>query len=80
MQPHRLQRRLKIIAPDAQDWVWALARHSPRDFGYASDEWSRTLLVFHVRRYCREAGHSSLAGVTYAGLSHLLAVGSNVEA
>jgi hypothetical protein len=78
MSLQRLQRRSCAIAPDAQKWVLDLSNHTPKQFGYASDEWSVTLLAFHARRYCRDAGHPSLAGLTYRTLSNLLACGPSL--
>ena len=67
------QRRSHVITPEAEEWVRSLACHTPRAFGYARETWAATLLARHVRGYCRAAGHPSLAGLTYAGLSRLLA-------
>lgn len=74
----QLQRRSRAITPEAQQWIWGLRSHTPRDFGYTPDTWNVTLLVVHVRGYCRAAGHPTLAGLTYGGLSKLLACGPDV--
>lgn len=68
----QLQRKIPAITPEAQAWIRDLSERTPGEFGYRSEAWSLTLLAFHVRACCREAGHPALARLTYRNLSNLL--------
>lgn len=48
------------ITDDAKAWVLLIACKKPTDFGYASETWTYSLLIKHIRKNCQAAGHSCL--------------------
>lgn len=62
-----------IITDDAKAWVLSIACQKPTDLGYASETWTYSLLVKHIRKHCQEQDYSCLAkigkGRLYAILS-----------
>lgn len=49
-----------VIGDDAKSWVLSMACQSPRDYGYANEVWSFSLLAGQVRKDCVAQGYPSL--------------------
>jgi transposase len=63
------------IPDDAIAWVQHCACQKPKDLGYSYELWTYSLLQDHVRKHCREAGHSSLAELSRSRLHRILTQG-----
>lgn len=61
-----------IITPEARAWLVNLACKKPKELGYSYELWTNRLLAKHVRRYCEEAGHPSLAKINRGTVSKIL--------
>lgn len=48
------------ISDDAKSWVLSVACQSPRDFGYANEVWSYSLLAKQIQKDCITQGYHSL--------------------
>ena len=64
--------RAPVITEEARAWVVHLACSKPKDLGYASELWTRSLLALHVRREAVKAGHSSLSRAAKATVQRIL--------
>ena len=53
--------RAPVITEEARAWVVHLACSKPKELGYASELWTRSLLARHIRREAMPAGHASLS-------------------
>jgi transposase len=49
-----------VIGDDAKSWVLSLACQSPRDYGYANEVWSYSLLAKQIQKDCVAQGYPSL--------------------
>jgi len=49
-----------VISDDAKSWVVSVACQSPRDFGYANEVWSFSLLSKQVQKDCMTQGYPNL--------------------
>ena len=65
--------RAPLITEPARAWVVHLACSKPKDLGYASELWTRSLLAQHVRREAVKAGHPSLSRAAKATVQRILA-------
>lgn len=65
--------RAPVITEEARAWVIHLACSKPKDFGYAAELWTRSLLAGHVRREAMQAGHPSLGRAAKATVQRILA-------
>ena len=61
------------LTEEAKAWVVHLACSKPKDFGYAAELWTRSLLARHVRREAAQAGHPSLSRAAKATVQRILA-------
>ena len=52
-----------IITDDAKAWVLSIACQKPTDLGYASETWTYSLLIKHIRKHCQEQTYSCLAKI-----------------
>ena len=48
------------ISDDAKSWVLSVACQSPRDFGYANEVWSYSLLAKQIQKDCIAQGYHNL--------------------
>ena len=48
------------ISDDAKSWVLSVACQSPRDYGYANEVWSYSLLSKQIQKDCIAQGYSNL--------------------
>jgi transposase-like protein len=62
-----------VITEEAKAWVVHLACSKPKDYGYAAELWTRSLLARHVRQHAEPAGHPSLAKAAKATVHRILA-------
>lgn len=62
-----------VITAEARAWVIHLACSKPKELGYASELWTRSLLAQHVRREALRAGHPSLGRAVKATVQRILA-------
>jgi len=62
-----------LITDDSKAWVLSIACQKPTDLGYASETWTYSLLIKHIRKHCQEQGYLCLTkigkGRLYAILS-----------
>jgi transposase len=65
--------RAPVITEEARAWVVHLACSKPKELGYASELWTRSLLARHVRREAVQAGHPSLSRAAKATVQRILA-------
>ena len=68
--PHKP--REAVITDDAKAWVVHLACSKPKDFGYAAELWTRSMLAQHVRRNAGQAGYPALARAAKATVQRIL--------
>src|SRR5688572_21457002 len=61
----------RTITPEAKAWVTSLACAKPKDFGLASELWTRQSLSDYVRVHAEEAGHPCLKK-SWKGTAHRL--------
>ena len=61
-----------VITPEAKAWVTHLSCSKPKDYGYASELWTRKTLAKHVRKHCKKAGHRSLNRAGTATIQRIL--------
>lgn len=61
-----------VITEQAKAWVVHLACSKPKDYGYAAELWTRSLLAQHVRQEAIQAGHPSLAKAVKATVHRIL--------
>lgn len=52
-----------IITDDAKAWVLSIACQKPTELGYASETWTYSLLIKHIRKHCQEQDYSCLAKI-----------------
>jgi transposase len=64
-----------MITDDAKAWVLSIACQKPTDLGYASETWTYSLLIKHIRKHCQEQGHSCLAKIGKGRLHVILSKG-----
>lgn len=62
-----------VITEQARAWVVHLACSKPKEFGYAAELWTRSLLAQQVRREALRAGHPSLSRAAKATVQRILA-------
>jgi transposase len=60
------------ITDDAKAWVLSIACQKPTDFGYASETWTYSLLIKHIRKHCHEHGYSCLEKIGKGRLYSIL--------
>ena len=63
------------IPDDAIAWVLHCACEKPKELGYSYELWTYSLLQSHVRKYCTDAGHPSLTGLSRSRLHRILTQG-----
>jgi transposase len=67
-----------IITDDAKAWVVSIACQKPADLGYASETWTYSSMVKHIRKHCQEQGHSCLEKIG-KGRLHVILSKSNIK-
>jgi transposase len=67
-----------MITDDAKSWVLSIACQKPTDLGYASETWTYSLLIKHIRKHYQEQGHSCLARIG-KGRLHVILSKSNIK-
>jgi len=60
------------ITDDAKAWVLSIACQKPTELGYASETWTYSLLIKHIRKYCQEMEYSCLAKIGNGRLHTIL--------
>ncbi len=70
--------RPPIITDDAKNWVLSIACQKPKDFGYAYEIWTYSLLIKHIRKYCEQQGHICLKTLG-KGRLHAILSKSNIK-
>ena len=60
------------LTAEARAWVVALACQKPKEWGYAQELWTTSLLAQHVRKHCGAAGHASLQHLARGTVSKIL--------
>lgn len=70
--------RPPIITDDAKSWVLSIACQKPKDFGYAHEIWTYSLLIKHIRKYCEQQGHICLKALG-KGRLHAILSKSNIK-
>ena len=70
--------RPPIITDDAKNWVLSIACQKPKDFGYAYEIWTYSLLIKHIRKYCEQQGHICLKALG-KGRLHAILSKSNIK-
>jgi transposase len=65
-----------MISDDAKAWVLSIASRKATDMGYASETWTYSLLIRHIRMHCQEQGHSCLARIGKGRLHVILSKGN----
>ena len=64
------------ITDDAKAWVLSLACTPPKEYGFANEVWTYSLLIKHIRETCRENGHECLAKIGKGVLHGILSKGN----
>lgn len=64
------------ITDDAKSWVLSIACMSPKEFGYANEIWTYSLLISHIRKTCTENGHDCLREIGKGVLNGILTKGN----
>lgn len=67
-----------LITDDARAWVLSVACLKPTDLGYASETWTYSQMIKHLRKHCQEQGHSCLAKIGKGRLHDILSK-SNIK-
>ena len=62
----------RTITPEARMWLVSLACQKPKKLGYSYELWTNRLLAVHARKYCKKAGHPSLAHINRGTVSKIL--------
>lgn len=62
-----------VITEEAKAWVINIACKKPKDYGYAAEVWSRSLLATHVRNNAIEDGYLCLKKANKATVHRILA-------
>jgi transposase len=64
--------RAPVITEESRAWVVHLACSKPKEFGYAAELWTRSLLARHVRQESVRAGHPCLSRAAKATVQRIL--------
>lgn len=64
--------KLPVITDSAKAWVINVACQKPKDFGYAAELWTLSLLAKHTRQHAPQAGHSCLKQAAKATIQRIL--------
>jgi transposase len=64
------------IPDDAKMWVLSLACQKPNDLGYASETWTYSALIRHVRAHCEKEGYPGLLKLGKGRLNAILSKGN----
>ncbi len=70
--------RPPTITDDAKSWVLSIACRKPIDFSYAHELWTYSLLIKHIKKHCKENGHSCLELIGKGRLNSILSK-SNIK-
>jgi len=62
----------RTITPEARMWLVSLACQKPKKLEYSYELWTNRLLAAHARKYCKKAGHPSLAHINRGTVSKIL--------
>ncbi len=60
------------ITDEAKAWVINVACQKPKDFGYAAEMWSLSLLAKHTREHAPQSGHKCLSQAAKATVQRIL--------
>lgn len=61
-----------VITDEAKAWVINIACQKPKDFGYAAEMWSHSLLAKHVKEHAPQAGYDCLNQAAKATVQRIL--------
>jgi transposase len=64
--------RKTTITDDAKAWVLNLACSPPKEFGYAAETWTYSMLVKHIIQNAESFGHPCLMRMSKGGLTNIL--------
>jgi len=67
-----------LLTDTARAWVLSVACSKPTDMGYASETWTYSEMIKHLRKNCQQQGHSCLAKIGKGRLHDILAK-SNIK-
>jgi transposase len=67
-----------LLTDDARAWVLSVACQRPTDLGYASETWTYSQMIKHLRKHCQKQGHSCLAKIGKGRLHDILSK-SNIK-
>lgn len=67
-----------MITDEAKAWVLSLACQKPTDLDYASETWTYSLLIKHIRKRCQEQDHPCLAKIG-KGRLHVILSKNNIK-
>jgi len=67
-----------LMTDEARAWVLSVACSKPADFGYASETWTYSQMIKHLRKHCQDKGHSCLARIGKGRLHDILSK-SNIK-
>jgi len=65
-----------VITDEAKSWVLSIACQRPVSLGYAHEVWTYSLMIKHMRKNCREAGHECLESINKGVLNKILSKGN----
>jgi len=65
-----------VITDEAKSWVLSIACQRPVSLGYAHEVWTYSLMINHMRKNCREAGHECLESINKGVLNKILSKGN----
>ena len=68
--------RKPVITDEAKSWVLSIACQRPVSLGYAHEVWTYSLMIKHIRKNCREAGHECLESINKGVLNKILSKGN----
>jgi transposase len=66
------------ITDDAKAWVLSIACQKPTELGYASETWTYSLLIKHIRKHCQEQTYFCLAKIG-KGRLHVILSKSDIK-
>jgi len=64
------------ITDDAKSWVLSVACTPPKEFGFANEVWTYSLLIKYIREACNENGYGCLSKIGKGVLNGILTKGN----
>jgi hypothetical protein len=62
----------RVITDEAKSWVLNIACIQPKDFGYAQETWTYSLMIKHIRSVCESAGYECFRKIDKGALNVIL--------